>query len=202
MLRRVLVPVAAGTEDIELSCITDILVRGGVDALVANVMSPPTQMVTLARKLEIKPAMHISEIAPAEVQSFDGLLLPGGMPGAAHLAESQHLKVIAKELLSRGRLVGAICASPAVVFGPFGLLEGVPRATCYPGFRQALPEGTSWVDERVVLHGNVLTSQGPGTAIDFALVALSIIVGREKALEVAAQLLVQPPALLAETKAV
>jgi protein deglycase len=197
MIRKVLVPVAAGTEDIELSCITDILVRGGVDVVVANVMmTPESETVVLARKLEIKPSIHISQLSEVQWQSFDGLLIPGGMPGATHIAASVPLKRIAKDLVSRGRLIGAICASPAVVLGPFGLLRRVPVATCYPAFREKLPPGTVWVDERVVLQGNVLTSQGPGTSIDFALVALSILCGREKALEVAAGLLVPPPSLL------
>lgn len=196
MIRKILVPVAAGTEDIELSCITDILTRGGVDVTVANVMTPPTETVVLARKLELKPSVHISQLTEAQWQSFDGLLLPGGMPGATHLAASAPLKAITKELFSRGRLIGAICASPAVVLGPFGILRGQSIATGYPAFRDKLPPGTAWVDERVVLQGNVLTSQGPGTSIDFALVALSIVAGREKALEVAAALLVPPPTLL------
>ncbi|CUG87466.1 Hypothetical protein, putative [Bodo saltans] len=196
MIRKVLVPIAAGTEDIELSCITDVLVRGGVDVTVASVMMPPAETVVLARKLEIKPNTHISQLSEAQWQSFDGLLIPGGMPGATHLASSGPLKLIAKELLARGRLIGAICASPAVVLGPFGILQGIPLATSYPAFRDKLPPGTAWVDERVVLYKNVLTSQGPGTSIDFALVALSILCGREKALEVAAGLLVPPPSLL------
>lgn len=196
-MKRVLVPVADGTEDIELSCITDVLVRGGVDVMVASVMPEKRRLVTLARKLQLQASIHISDVT---AEGLDGILLPGGMPGSSHLAADASLRTVALELHQRNKLVGAICAAPAVVLGPWGLLQGVTQATCFPAMKSKLPSGTTWVNERVVLHRNILTSQGPGTAIEFALSALAVLVNPAAAAEVAKGLVVEAPAIVARAR--
>ena len=186
-MKRVLVPVADGSEDIETSSITDVLVRCNIDVVVASVMNGRKD-VTLARKLHLIAPHCIEDCTKL---TFDAILLPGGMPGATHLGASQHLVQLLKAQMAAGRLYGAICAAPAVALAPNGLLEGISRATCYPGLKGNLSLcGVTWEPLPVVLCRNCLTSQGPGTAILFALTAAELLVGQEVAQQVAKAMLV------------
>lgn len=92
-----------------------------------------------------------------------------------------------KAQASAGKLVGAICASPAKVLLPIGLLDG-KKATAYPGFSDQLPDQSA-VAQRVVVDGNIITSRGPGTALEWALQLAELLVGKDKAGEVAKGLL-------------
>ena len=112
------------------------------------------------------------------------------MPGAEHLRDSAELIGMLKKQKAAGRLYGAICASPAVALLPHGLLDGVKAVTCYPGMRNKLnPAQAS--NERVVVDGNCVTSQGPGTAIEFALKLVELLFGPQKAKEVGDPMLVK-----------
>ncbi|KAH9778885.1 hypothetical protein KPL71_007503 [Citrus sinensis] len=96
---------------------------------------------------------------------FDLIALPGGMPGATNLKESEVLETIVKKQASAGRLYAAVCASPAVALGSWGLLKGL-KATCYPSFMEQLaPACAATVESRVQQDGKVVTSRGPGTAM-------------------------------------
>jgi 4-methyl-5(b-hydroxyethyl)-thiazole monophosphate biosynthesis len=128
-------------------------------------------------------------IANCTGQTYDCIALPGGMPGAEHLRDSAELIGMLKKQKAAGRLYGAICASPAVALLPHGLLDGVKAVTCYPGMRGKLnPAQVS--DERVVVDGNCVTSQGPGTAIEFALKLVELLFGPDKASEIGKAMLV------------
>jgi 4-methyl-5(b-hydroxyethyl)-thiazole monophosphate biosynthesis len=186
----VLVPVADGTEDIELSCITDTLVRAGANVVVASVMPSRQTTVTLARALRLVAPHHIDDVP---MDQLDAVVLPGGMPGAQHLAQNLVLATILHQMKTQGKWIAAICAAPVVVLGSLGVLNGVPRATCFPALRDRLPVGTQWQPERVVVCGRVITSQGPGTSIDFALTVVAVLCGLEKASEIAKGLLVEVP---------
>lgn len=191
----VLVPVADGTEDIEFSCITDILVRAGCSVVVASVMPERRLTVTLARGLVLTAASHVSACVSDEaVARLDAVLIPGGMPGATHIRNSEHLEQVTKRIRNAKKLVGAICAAPAVVLGPFGLLQEGTAATCYPAMKDKLPKGVTWTNQSVHFENGILTSQGPATSFDFALAAVSILCGADKSSEVAAGLLHKPSA--------
>lgn len=157
-----LVPVANGTEDIEAVTLIDVLRRAGVEVTVASVAQ--THEVTCANGTRL-----VADVLHADVaaRQFDLIVLPGGMPGAEHLRDTPALIAQLKAQDARGALFGAICAAPGVVLGTHGLV-GARRATAYPGFERLLPAG-SFVDERVVRDSNLLTSRGPGTALEFAL---------------------------------
>lgn len=119
---------------------------------------------------------------------WDLVALPGGMPGAEHLRDSDALISILERQKKEGKWYGAVCASPAVVLASKGLAaEG---ATCYPAppFRGAL---TNPVDDEVAVTDNLTTSQGPGTSLKFALQLGENLYGKEMADQVAAALLVQ-----------
>ena len=118
-------------------------------------------------------------------ECFDIILLPGGMPGAVNLSECESLIKLLKAQKAAGQRYGAICASPAIVLQPHGLLEG-EEATCYPSFGDRLEK---YVDEPVVVSGRVLTSQGPATALAFALRAVKELRGNSATKEVASAML-------------
>lgn len=183
MSRRVLVPVADGTEEIEAVCIVDTLRRAGAEVTVASV-----------GKLQITASRGVKIVADASIadcigRTYDCIALPGGMPGAEHLRDCKPLIEKLKQQKEAGRLYGAICASPAVALRPHGLLDGV-RATCFPSLRNQLDPAFA-SDERVVVDGNCVTSQGPATAILFALKLVELLFNPRKMKQIADAMLVR-----------
>lgn len=131
--------------------------------------------------------MADKSIESCERNSYAAIVLPGGMPGAAHLRDCPALSRMLADQDRAGRLVAAICASPVVVLQSQGLLRG-RGATCYPGMREQM-EAASRRPGRVVQDGNLLTSQGPGTALEFTLAVVAHLCGPGRRSEIAAQLL-------------
>ncbi len=168
-----LVPIANGSEDIESVTLIDVLRRAGIEVTVASVHAEAA--ITAARGTRITADALMSNCSD---QVFDLIALPGGMPGAQNLGECAALLEILAEQKGAGRLYGAICAAPAVALEPNGLLEG-RTATAHPGFQDRLAD-QSRVSERVVVDGNCVTSQGPGTALEFALTLVECLLGKEK----------------------
>jgi len=183
MSKKVLVPIANGTEEIEAACIIDTLRRAGAEVTVASVGE---LQVTASRSMKLVADARISDCVN---QTYDCIALPGGMPGAEHLRDSAPLIEKLKQQKQSGRLYGAICASPAIVLQPHGLLQKT-RATCYPAMRGKL-EAAYASDEAVVVDGYCVTSQGPGTAIPFALKLVELLFGAQRAREVADAMLVR-----------
>jgi 4-methyl-5(b-hydroxyethyl)-thiazole monophosphate biosynthesis len=182
MAKKVLVPIADGTEEIEAACIIDTLRRAGTDVTVASV---DQLQVRASRGVKIVADVLIADCVS---QTYDAIALPGGMPGAEHLRDCAPLITAIKEQKAAGRLYAAICASPAVVLKQHGLLDGV-KATCYPSCRDQLDPAFTSTD-RVVVDKNCITSQGPATAIDFALKLVEALFGPDKAREVGKAMLV------------
>jgi 4-methyl-5(b-hydroxyethyl)-thiazole monophosphate biosynthesis len=177
MGKKVLVPIANGTEEIEAVCIIDVLRRAGAAVTVASVGE---LQVTASRGVKLVADEVISDCLD---EIYDLVVLPGGMPGAEHLRDSQELERILREQKEQGRLYGAICAAPVVVLQHHGLL-GQRQATCHPSFVSYL-ENLDSVAARVVVDGTCVTSQGPGTALEFALKLVELLYGEDKAKEVA-----------------
>lgn len=173
----VLVPIADGTEEMEAVIMIDVLTRGGAKVTVAAVESID---VTASRGVQIKATRLVSDCLS---DTFDLIALPGGMPGAERLRDSKALQELLRKQHSLNRLIAAICAAPAVVLLAQGLLDG-KQATCHPSFRDDMPSDI-YSNERVVECGNIITSQGPGTAIDFSLKLVERLYNQEKADEVA-----------------
>ena len=182
MSTKVLVPIADGSEEIEAVCIIDTLRRASADVTVASVGQ---SQIKASRGVKIVADVLISDCTD---KIYHAIVLPGGMPGAEHLRDSEPLIAKLKEQKTAGRLYAAICASPAVVLHHHGLLTGV-KATCYPAFRDQLDPAYA-SNARVVVDGHCITSQGPGTAIDFALKLVEALFGPDKAKEVAKAMLV------------
>lgn len=181
---RILVPIADDSEEIETACITDVLTRAGAVVLVASVTG--THQVRMSRGLKVVADALLCDCLG---QHWDVIACPGGMPGAERLRDCQDLTTLLKEQNKAGRWAAAVCASPAVVFATHGISEG-KRSTSYPApqFKMALV-GNAWTESEAVVDGNVITSQGPGTSLQFALKIVEVLYGRPKAEELAKQLI-------------
>ncbi len=167
MTKKVLVPVAQGTEEMEAITIIDVLRRAGADVTVASV-----------DELEIHAARGIvfqadCLIADCLDQDFDLIALPGGIPGAENLKNSAPLARLLEKQAQANRYYGAICASPAVVLYSQGLVTP-GQVTCHPGFSHLIDNGNI-VDEPVVVAGNCITSKGAGTALNYALTLVELL---------------------------
>ena len=182
--KKVLVILADGFEEVEALSPIDVLRRSGAAVTVAGVNAEPGNLVRGAHDVRIRCDAALEEVSET---AFDAIVLPGGMPGAKNLHESALVNGIILETYKRGDLVCAICASPAFVLGQTGILEG-KKATCYPGCEAASPQ-VKFCGERVVRDGNVITSAGPGTALEFGIAISEALFGAEVSQSVKAGML-------------
>ena len=112
-----------------------------------------------------------------EINSYDFLVLPGGMPGSINLRDDERVIELVKKFNEKNKWVCAICAGP-IVLGKAGITEG-KNVTCYPGFEEELGN-CNYKNDMVVVDGNIITGRGPAAAIPFAFEILSKI-SEEKA---------------------
>lgn len=187
MKTNALVPIAPGFEEIEAVSVIDVLRRAGVEVTVAVV-----PVDGAATGLEVTASRGVRMVGDCLLddcldRNYSAIVLPGGMPGAEHLRDCLALRDILLEQDRRGDVVAAICASPAVVLAHHDLIRD-RRATCFPQLMDQLPAGSRSA-ERVVTAGNLITSRGPGTALEFALAVVKALCGQEKRDEIAGQLL-------------
>lgn len=151
---------ADGCEEIEGLTVVDLVRRAGIEIEMISINGKET--VTGSHKIAFQTDVMKEN---ADYASYDGIVLPGGMPGTTHLMEDETVNRVIKEFAGDGKLVAAICAAPSVL-GNAGLLKG-KTATCYPGVEGKLT-GANFVTDSVAKDGNIITSRGLGTAIDFA----------------------------------
>jgi 4-methyl-5(b-hydroxyethyl)-thiazole monophosphate biosynthesis len=173
----VVVLLAPGFEELEAVTIVDVLRRAGISVALAGIADPP---IAGKHGIEVLPDISIDD-----VKAYDALVLPGGSPGYINLERDHRVLKLIREAHHAGKYIGAICGAPHVL-GKAGIMEGV-TATCFPGVE--IP-GAKQVDEPVVQHGTIITSQGPGTAIAFALDLVEVLTSTENAREVRKALLV------------
>ncbi len=171
MAARVIVVLAAGFEEIEAVTPVDVLRRAELDVTVAGVGGTT-----------ICGAHGVSYLCDIEIEEIetvpDAIVLPGGLPGAENLGKSTAVRDLARKVFESGGLCAAICAAPALTLAQFGLLEG-REATCYPSFEKFFGENTTHSEERVVVDGQIVTSRGPGTALEFSLQLAAMLAGEE-----------------------
>lgn len=177
----VLVPLANGCEELEAVTIIDLLVRAGVEVVSAGLTPGP---IRASRGVVITPDTSLDESLKRD---FDMVVLPGGLPGADHLDQDARIQALLKKMANSERFTAAICAAPKVLASA-GLLDG-KRATAYPGTLEKLQlSNTDITAETIMIDGKVITSRGPGTAMDFALTLIETLVGAEKRQQVEAGL--------------
>jgi protein deglycase len=169
----VLVPLAQGCEELEAVTIIDLLRRAGIEVVTAGLNSGP---VTCSRKTVLVPDVTLDEVID---QDFDMVVLPGGLPGADHLNADSRIQQILRRTSQAGKYTAAICAAPKVLVSA-GLLDG-KTATAYPGvLDEIIPTTATYTGSALESDGQVITSRGPGTAMDFALMLIEKLEGTEK----------------------
>ena len=171
MSQKVLVPLAQGCEELEAVTIIDLLVRAQIEVVTA----------ALDDNLEILCSRGVRLVAQTTLdnvldEAFALVVLPGGLPGADYLNQDSRILQLLQRTHAQGGMVGAICAAPKVLISA-GLLDH-QAATGYPGVIDAAPaEGMTYTGEAITQAGRVVTSRGPGTAMDFALSLIESLKG-------------------------
>ena len=187
MTHSALVILAPGCEELEAVASIDILVRGGIQVTTASICPQGRLQITASRGVKLVADALLEEL---NGQAFDLLLLPGGLPGAEYLRDNPLVIERLSQQHARGAWRAAICATPAVVLAHHDLI-GPAQVTGYPGTEGKLP-ASGYRNEHVVVDSSekLITSQGPGTAVPFALAALQVLLGEKIAQQVAKGLLV------------
>nr|WP_314418634.1 protein deglycase YajL [uncultured Erwinia sp.] len=181
----VLVCLAPGSEETEAVTTIDLLVRAGIRVVTASVAENGEREIVCSRGVRLLADAPLVQVADDE---FDAIVLPGGLKGAECFRDSPLLVEAVRQFHLSGRIVAAMCAAPGTVLIPHDLFP-VGNMTGFPGLKETIPEG-KWMDRRVVWDRrvNLLTSQAPGTTIDFALKLIDLLVGKDKAREVGEQM--------------
>jgi 4-methyl-5(b-hydroxyethyl)-thiazole monophosphate biosynthesis len=167
-MSRVLVPLAEGFEELEAVTIIDLLRRAGVQVVVAGLGKGP---VRGSCGTVIVPDAPLDAVLG---ETFDMVALPGGLPGATNLNADSRIHDLLRDMAAAGKYTAAICAAPKVLANA-GLLRG-RRATSFPGILND-SDGAELAAEAVVRDGTIVTSRGPGTAMDFALELVALLEG-------------------------
>ena len=180
-MARVLVPLAQGCEELEAITVVDLLRRAGIEVVTAGLDEQP---VRASRDTVLIPDTTLDAVLNTE---FDMVVLPGGLPGADHLCDDPRIIELVTRMANNDRYIAAICAAPRVL-AKAGLLDG-KSATSFPGAIdiETIP-GIDYRSDAVVTDGKLITSRGPGTAMDFALQLIELLTGKEKRNEVEAAL--------------
>lgn len=166
---------ADGFEEVEALAPVDLLRRGGVAVKTVGVTG---KSVTGSHNITVIADITAEE---ASTDSLEGIVLPGGMPGTKNLESDGTVQRFINYAHKNGLLLGAICAAPSIL-GHKGILNG-KRATCFPGFEEALTGAVIVADSPAVTDGKTVTGWGAGGAVDFALALLSVLRGKDKAEE-------------------
>lgn len=167
----VLIPLAEGFEELEAITIIDLLRRAEIEVVVAGLTDGPI--------VASRGTRHLADLSLDEAlqRKYEMVILPGGLPGADHLNADPRIRALVQQMAAEDQYVAAICAAPKVL-ADAGVLSG-REATSYPGFLQQT-DAVVVEDRAVVVDGKVVTSRGPGTAMDFALTLIGLLMGAEQ----------------------
>ena len=174
-MKRVLIPLAPGFEEIEALAVVDILRRAGAEVITAGTVENPIEG---RNKIKVLADTSLDSLKDHD---FDMIVLPGGTVGTENLKKDVRVKEIVERLYKKGRFVTAICAAPTVL-SAIGITVG-RTVTSHPTVRTKLDK-EKISEERVVVDGNIITSQGPGTAIEFAFKLVEVLFEKDKVADV------------------
>jgi protein deglycase len=175
-MTRALVPMADGTEEMEAVIVIDTLRRAKWEVVAAGMKKG---VITASRGVKIVPDAAFDDVDPS---TFDVLIVPGGAKGVENLLKEERLHEAIRRLHRAGKIVAAVCAGP-LVLQQAGVLSGC-KVTCYPDEAAKITQA-QWMNEPVVIDGNIITSQGAGTCFKFALAIISKVDGLEKSQAIA-----------------
>lgn len=170
-MKKVLVTLAPGFEEIETITVVDILRRAGARVVLAATEEGPIEG---SRGVSVLADTLIDQVDDTE---FDLVVLPGGQPGTTNLQNNETVKAIVQNMYQSRKQVAAICAAPTILHSA-GILKNAV-ATSHPSVRDQLND-IDYSEERVVVDGNIVTSRSPGTALEFSLKLVEILFGRER----------------------
>jgi 4-methyl-5(b-hydroxyethyl)-thiazole monophosphate biosynthesis len=176
---KILMPLAEGFEEIEAITTVDILRRADIEVVVAGLKDGPIEG---AHKIKLLPDTYLDKINLAE---FNGLILPGGSPGFINLGNDDRILRMINQMDKEGKYIAAICAAPSVLIKA-GIMAG-RKATVSPSGKAQMQGCAKYSEDRVVVDGNLITSQSPGTAMEFALKLVEVLAGEERMLQIKAQ---------------
>ena len=180
-MANVLVPLAQGCEELEAVTIIDLLRRAGINVITVGLDEQP---VKASRGTVLIPDTNLDAVMQHE---FEMIVLPGGLPGADNLNSDPRIHRLLKQMTAANKYTAAICAAPKVL-ATAGLLNG-KHATSYPGSIDGIETvDMTYEQQAVVIDGKLITSRGPGTAMDFALTLIEQLAGKDKRDEVEAPL--------------
>ena len=182
-MKRVLVPLAPGFEEIEAVTIIDVLRRAGVEVVVAGI--PAADPLTGSRGITLIADQPLDEADP---KNFDMIAIPGGSQGVENLKNHPRFFSLLGEFTAQGKLLGAICAAPSLLSAA-GLVCG-KQVTSHPSVKAQVAASSLYSENRVVVDGKIVTSRGPGTAMEFSLKLVELLVGAEKVTELKAAMVV------------
>ncbi len=168
---KVAVTLANGFEEIEAIVPVDLLKRAGIDVQLLYV---ETQIVTGAHGLKIEADQSVGD---SDSASYDGVICPGGLPGAQTLMDSPDVLKLVKQVYQQGGLVAAICAAPRVLFSA-GVLAG-KKVTCYPGTEELFDQSVTVCDKPLIVDNRVITAKGAGVAFEFGYKILKLLKGEQ-----------------------
>lgn len=171
----VIVFLAPGFEEVEALTVVDYL-RRIKSIRVDMVAIGDSLMVSGSHQIAVKADLHIDDLP--NLDAYEAVIIPGGMPGAANLRDDDRVIDIVREMAAAGKLVAAICAGP-IVLAKAKLIVG-KKVTSYPGFEEDLA-GSIYQVDAVVRDGNIITSRGPGKAVDFTLEIVTVLAGTTEA---------------------
>lgn len=177
---KVIVPIATGFEEIEAITVVDVLRRAGIEVVMASLED---LRVTGAHGIEITTDAFLCD---SDVNVFDMIVLPGGLPGATNLAADIRVQSLLQDFDKANKHIAAICAAPLALKSA-GVLKN--HYTCYPSFENQIKHQGYNADINVVCDANITTSKGPSTAIEFTLKLVEILCGEEMAQKLSKDLL-------------
>ena len=180
-MKRVLVPLAPGFEEIEAITVIDVLRRAGAEVTVAGTQAGP---IAGSRGVQVTADQLLEEV---QADWFDMIVLPGGGKGVENLRQHPRLIPLLKKFFADQKPVGAICAAPSLLASE-GLIRG-KKTTSHPSVKEKVTAAAVYSEERVVVDGKLVTSRGPGTAMEFALKLVEMLAGPEKVRELKAAML-------------
>ncbi|MEE1305558.1 MAG: DJ-1 family glyoxalase III [Agathobacter sp.] len=183
-MSKIAIFMADGCEEIEGLTVVDIARRAGIEIDMISISDSKT--VTSSHKVTFLTDLTKEE---ADFSNYDGIVLPGGLPGTLNLGADETVNSVIKEFAAQGKMVAAVCAAPSVL-GEAGLLQG-KKATCYPGYEDKLL-GAQWIEEQVAVDGNIITSRGLGTTIPFALEIVKYLIDEKKSKEISDKIIFTP----------